>query len=75
MRPAVGRGIVAGSAVRNVLELAGVKDVSGKILSGSKNKLNIARAAIQALSQLEPVVEKVTKKSAVASEKSGESKK
>ena len=58
MRPSAGRGIVAGSAVRNVLELAGVKDVSGKILSGSKNKLNIARAAVQALSQLEPVVNK-----------------
>ncbi len=62
MRPAAGRGIVAGSAVRNVLELAGIKDVSGKILSGSKNKLNIARAAIQALSQLEPVVSKPSTK-------------
>lgn len=58
MRPAPGRGIVAGSAVRNVLELAGVKDVTGKILSGSKNKLNIARAAVIALSQLEPVAAK-----------------
>ena len=52
IRPAPGRGVVAGSAVRNVLDLAGVKDVTAKILSGSKNKLNIARAAIEALSKL-----------------------
>ena len=61
IRPAPGRGVVAGSAVRNVLDLAGVKDVTAKILSGSKNKLNIARAAIEALSQLKPVKAKVAK--------------
>lgn len=52
IRPAPGRGVVAGSAVRNVLDLGGVKDVTAKILSGSKNKLNIARAAIDALAKL-----------------------
>lgn len=52
IKPAPGRGVVAGSAVRNVLDLAGVKDVTAKILSGSKNKLNIARATIDALSKL-----------------------
>ena len=50
--PAPGRGMVAGSAVRNVLDLAGIKNVRAKIRSGSKNKLNIARAAIKALSTL-----------------------
>lgn len=50
--PAPGRGMVAGSAVRNVLDLAGIKNVRAKIQSGSKNKLNIARAAIKALSTL-----------------------
>lgn len=50
--PAKGRGMVAGSSVRNVLELAGIKDVRAKILSGSKNKLNNARATIKALKQL-----------------------
>ena len=50
--PAPGRGMVAGSSVRNVLDLAGIKNVRAKILSGSKNKLNNARAAIKALSQL-----------------------
>ena len=49
IKPAEGRGLVAGSAVRNVLDLAGVKDVNAKVLSPSKNKLNIARAAIKAL--------------------------
>ncbi len=52
IRPAPNRGIVAGSAVKLVLELAGVKDVTAKILSPSKNKLNIARATLKALSQL-----------------------
>ena len=50
--PARGRGVVAGSAVRNVIELAGIKDVCAKLLSGSKNHLNIARATIKALSSL-----------------------
>lgn len=50
--PAPGRGMVAGSSVRNVLELAGIKNVRAKILSGSKNKLNNARATVKALSML-----------------------
>lgn len=50
--PAPGRGIVAGSSVRTVLEHAGVKDVTAKIFSRSKNKLNNARAAIEALKLL-----------------------
>lgn len=50
--PAPGRGMVAGSAVRNVLDLAGVRNVRAKIISGSKNKLNIARASVKALGQL-----------------------
>ncbi len=50
--PARGRGVVAGSAVRNVIEHAGIKDVCAKLLSGSKNKLNIARATVEALKKL-----------------------
>jgi len=49
--PVPGKGLVAGSAVRNVLDLAGITDVTAKILSRSKNKLNIARATMQALKQ------------------------
>lgn len=50
--PAPGRGLVAGSSVRTVLELGGVKDVTAKIFSRSKNKLNNARAAVEALKLL-----------------------
>ena len=50
--PAPSRGLVAGSAVRNTLELAGITDVSAKIRSGSKNKLNMARATVAALVSL-----------------------
>ncbi len=59
IRPAPGRGLVAGSATRAVLELAGIRDVTAKVLSGSKNKLNIAQATIKALSTLQkPRLEK-----------------
>lgn len=50
--PSKGRGLVAGSAVRTVLDLAGVTDVVTKILSRSKNKLTIARATVEALKNL-----------------------
>lgn len=50
--PAKSKGLIAGSAVRSVLELAGITDVNAKIRSGSKNKLNIAQATIKALSTL-----------------------
>ncbi len=53
IRPATGRGLVAGAAARTVLELAGVTDVTAKILTRSKNKINIARATVLALKKLE----------------------
>ena len=49
IRPSPGRGLVAGSSVRTVLELAGISDVTAKILSRSHNQVNNARAAIEAL--------------------------
>jgi len=52
LQPSPGRGTVAGSAVRDLLELAGINDVVGKIISGSKNKLNISRATVKALESL-----------------------
>lgn len=53
LKPApVGKGIVAGGAVRVICDLAGVRNISAKILSRSKNKLNIARATMEALKQL-----------------------
>lgn len=50
--PSKGRGLVAGSAVRTVLDLAGVTDVVTKIHTRSKNKLTIARATVAALAKL-----------------------
>jgi len=52
IRPAPGRGLVAGSSVRDVLDLAGAQNVSAKLLSRSKNKINNARCAIQALAPI-----------------------
>ena len=48
----MGRGLVAGGAVRAICDLAGIKNVSSKILSGTKNKLNNARATMEALKKL-----------------------
>jgi small subunit ribosomal protein S5 len=52
LRPVKDRGLVAGSAARVVLELAGITNIAAKIISPSKNQLNIARATITALQSL-----------------------
>lgn len=52
LRPApVGTGIVAGGAVRSVLELSGIKNISAKIF-GSNNKVNNVKATFIALENL-----------------------
>ena len=61
MRPSIeGSGVIAGGAVRIVLEVAGVKNVIAKQL-GSNNLLNNARASICALKNL-TTKNQVTKK-------------
>ena len=58
LRPNKGRGLVAGSVIRDIIKLSGIKDVTGKILSNSKNKLNNAKAVMAAFS---PITSKYTK--------------
>ena len=57
MKPAApGTGVIAGEAVRRVVELAGVKDILTKSL-GSDNQINIVYAAIKGLLSLKRVEE------------------
>ncbi|MDO8265255.1 MAG: 30S ribosomal protein S5 [Candidatus Parcubacteria bacterium] len=48
-----GRGLVAGGTVRIICTLAGIKNVSSKILGRTGNKLNNAKATIIALKKLD----------------------
>ncbi|PIZ00921.1 30S ribosomal protein S5 [bacterium (Candidatus Gribaldobacteria) CG_4_10_14_0_8_um_filter_33_9] len=47
-----GRGLVAGGVIRVICHLAGIKNISSKILGRTRNKLNNARATILALKKL-----------------------
>ena len=47
-----GRGLVAGGVVRVICNLAGIKNISSKILRRTGNKLNNAQATILALKKL-----------------------
>jgi small subunit ribosomal protein S5 len=47
-----GRGLVAGGTVRVVCALAGIKNISSKMLSRTGNKINNAQATIEALKKL-----------------------
>jgi len=46
-----GSGISVGGSIRNVVELAGIKDISGKIL-GTRNKPSNVHAVLQAFEKL-----------------------
>lgn len=46
-----GAGVIAGSVVRSVLELAGIKDIVAKSM-GANNPINLVRATFKALSSL-----------------------
>ena len=50
--PNKGRGLIAGSSARTILALAGLNNLTAKFYSGTKNKLNNARATMKALEQV-----------------------
>lgn len=62
MKPAKqGRGVISGGVTRVILELAGIKNITTKML-GSNNKVNNARCTIEALANLRKVDNKTEKK-------------
>ena len=67
--PNKGRGLVAGTVVRDILNLAGVKDVTAKVMAGTKNKLNNSKATMTALSQIASKYKKVVAETTVVNNK------
>lgn len=53
LKPApLGKGLVAGGAMRIICNLAGIENITAKIISKSTNKLNNAKATLEALKKL-----------------------
>jgi small subunit ribosomal protein S5 len=67
--PNKGRGLVAGSVVRDIVKLSGMKDITGKILSNSKNKLNNAKAVMMALSTISSKYAKIVPETTIIANK------
>jgi small subunit ribosomal protein S5 len=57
-----GSGIIAGGPVRALLELAGIPNVSAKIMGKTKNKISIVKAVFEALQSFKQDSKKVESK-------------
>ncbi len=65
LKPQVkGKGIVAGGPVRIICQMAGIKNISGKFVSSTHNKLNNAMAVMKALQSLKTHAAASTEKNA-----------
>ncbi len=62
-----GSGIIAGGAVRVVLDLAGVPNISSKIVGKTKNKITIVKATFEALKALRKTERPMVAKAPVVS--------
>ncbi len=59
LKPApAGTSVIAGGPVRAVVELAGIRNVTSKILGATSNKVNNVMATFEALKSLRPIDEK-----------------
>jgi small subunit ribosomal protein S5 len=47
-----GRGVIAGGTIRTICNLAGIANITAKVIGRTNNKLNNARATIKALEKL-----------------------
>lgn len=72
---AKGRGLVAGGTVRIICNLAGIQNISSKIVGRTTNKLTNAMATIEALKKLKAPSEVVAEKKETAPKKKAEDKK
>lgn len=50
-----GKGVIAGGVVRDIMILAGIKNVTCKILSGSHSAINNGKAALAALERISEI--------------------